>query len=161
MIGCSAKQRPRQIKPQHLLVFMWNFAVFLPAAVLLALLAVVFPRQNAAVSLGRATALAVGCWLLSWCAVVAILYVLSSAGLSSSFVPQRDVGYWIGSALFMAVPILVVLATWQAISHTRLSPPARRVTALATAAGAWAFTPWLFFVGWVFGCSVAGYSSCM
>ncbi len=140
---------------------MWNFAVFLPAAVLLASLAVACTREGAAVSLGRATALALGCWLLSWCAVVAILYVRSSAGLSSSFVPQRDLGYWIGSALFMAVPFVVVLATWRAMSRTRLSPPARRVTALATAAGAWAFTPGLFFAGWVFGCAVAGYSSCM
>lgn len=109
---------------------MWNFALFLPAAVLLALLAISLTRGHAAPSLGRVGALAIGLWLASWFAVVAVLYARSAGSLSSSFVAQRELGYWFGSALFMVVPFIAVVATGQLLSRTHLPWSVRSVSRL-------------------------------
>jgi hypothetical protein len=140
---------------------MWNYTIFLPAAALLALLAVLQASEHSMRSPVRVAALAIAFWLLSWFAVVAVVYARSADTLSSSFVPQRELGYWSGSALFMAVPFLAVFAAGHALSRTRLSYRSRRYMALVVAAGAWVFTPGLFFAGWVMGCLAFGYRSCM
>jgi hypothetical protein len=140
---------------------MWNYAFFAPAALLLALLAVSLTRANAEPPLRRAGLLALGLWLLSWLVAMLFLYGRSGANFASSFVPQRDLGYWSGSALLMSAPFLAVLAAGKLLPRTGLAKPFQRIAVLLVAGAAWLLTPWLFFVGWVTGCVTSGYPSCM
>ena len=140
---------------------MWNYAIFIPAALALGLLALQYTAKPKAPSFRSAGLLCLAAWLLSWTLVVVYLYSRSSGRLSESLVFQRELGYWSGSALFMAIPFVAVLAAGLLLGRTNLAAPAKRAVALTTAGFAWVFTPWLFFAGWVMGCVAVGYPSCM
>ena len=140
---------------------MWNYALFVPAALLLGFLAVSVTRAGASLPITRASVLAFCLWLLSWFATVALLYAQSPGNLASSFIARRDLGYWSGSALLMGAPFVVVLAAGRLLTGTQWAQATRRLAVLLLASALWFLTPWLFFVGWVMGCVALGYTSCM
>lgn len=140
---------------------MWNYALFVPAALALAFLAFWLTREEQPPKATRAASLTAVLWVTSWLLVVASLYARSSGSLSTSFVLQREVGYWAGSALFVLLPFFAVFSVGRLVRFTGWAQPARRVVAMSVAVAAWVITPWLFFAGWVTGCVVLGYQSCM
>jgi hypothetical protein len=77
------------------------------------------------------------------------------------FVAQRDIGYFIGSALFLCAPFVVVSMLSLAARRFGLGKVAAGGSALVLAAAGSIFIPSLFAAGWVIGCVFAGYPSCM
>lgn len=140
---------------------MWNYALFVPVAGALTYLAIKITQAAPVLPTRRAGSFAFTLWALSWLAVLMILDARPSVGLSDAFVLGRDVGYLAGSALFVALPFLAVLGVGLALRLTSWTQSVKRVTALSVAAIGWFFVPWLFFTGWIMGCVVLGYRSCL
>jgi hypothetical protein len=140
---------------------MLNYTLFIPAALLLAVLAVLLTRAHSATSLTRAGILTFVLWFASWLTVVSFLYARPSSTLLSSFSLQRDLGYLAGSAALMSIPFLAVLACGSLLSSTQTTQLAKRVVALLVAGILCLSLPWFFFAGWVFGCAMLGGSSCL
>lgn len=140
---------------------MWNYALFIPVAVSLALLAIKLTHPQSTVSIRRAGTLAAILWALSWLAVLTILYAGPADGMENTFILRREGGYWVGSALFVALPFFAVFLVGMTLRSMNWVQSAKRVAALSVAAAGWFFAPWLFFVGWVTGCVLMGYPSCM
>ena len=105
---------------------MWRITPFVPAAMLLLLLAWVTIRRREVPSRKQTAHLALVLSLLAWLSIVLPLQFQSAGGERHQFVAQRDLGYFIGSALFLCAPFAVVAA---------LSLATRRMTLGTVAAG--------------------------
>jgi cobalamin synthase len=140
---------------------MWRIEPFVPAGVILLLLAWVILAKQRPPSHRSIAYITLCSWLLAWLSIVVWMKSQSEGAGVSRFVAQRDLGYWIGSALFLILPFAIV--TVLALSARRLKmgvlPALASASALATAGAV--FLPGLFAAGWVIGCVLAGYPSCM
>jgi len=139
---------------------VWNFPLFAPAAACLVGLAWWLAGTKVAPSSGKSLLLAIGLWVLAWLATVGYI-ALTRESWPETFVAQRDLGYLIGSLLFIAAPFVVVLLTATLVRRTTMTEFVRVSVSIGTAVVAWFFFPWLFLVGWIMGCVFAGYRSCM
>ena len=140
---------------------MWHYLTFLPSA--LALIALVaFSTRNSAASPSPAHwKLAAGLWLLSWLATVVLLYSRGTGSLLQDFVAQREAGYWLGSAVMVALPFFVVAGVSRFLQGTPRNAITTRVALSTVALFGWLLMPGLFAMGWVTGCVLVGYQSCM
>jgi hypothetical protein len=138
---------------------MWNWWIFLPTGVMLLYLAwrltLTSPTGGAAVA-----RMATAAWAVSWISIVGFMLV---AGRKSTFefVAQRDFGYYLGSAAFLAIPFVLVGLASSALNRQAWGSTRKMVFAVAAASLGIIFVPGLFFSGWVVGCVFSGYSSCM
>jgi hypothetical protein len=137
------------------------YATFLPVAAGLALTSALLAADGGIHVLRKRLPAVVIVWLLSSLIVLAVLLTTGSTVNTSRFVAQRDIGYWLGGALGIAVPFLVCIALAFAI-QTRVVSRLLRFFALVVT-GLWLFlaVPQFFAVGWVVGCVLLGYASCM
>jgi hypothetical protein len=140
---------------------MWRITAFVPAAMLLVLLAWVTLGRNEAPSRKQTAYLTLTLSLVAWISIVLPLQFQSVSFERYRFVAQRDIGYFIGSALFLCAPFVVVAILSLAVRRFNLGKVAAGSSALVLAAAGSIFIPGLFTAGWVIGCVLAGYPSCM
>ena len=140
---------------------MWRTAPFVPAAALLLLLVWLTLGRKAVPSRRQTASLAVVLSLLAWVTIVLPLLFHTVGGERSHFVAQRDLGYFIGSALFLFSPFAVVAALSLAARRLNFGRVAAGGSAVFLAAAGSVLIPGLFATGWIVGCVLAGYSSCM
>jgi hypothetical protein len=141
---------------------MWRWSVFLPAGALLLVLAWVALTRRYKPSRKHVALSTLGFALLAWLSIVLPLrQPFVGTGASYGFVAQRDVGYFVGSALFLCLPFAVVAMLSIAARKINLSKVAAGLSALVLAAAGFLFVPGLFATGWILGCVLAGYPSCV
>jgi hypothetical protein len=140
---------------------MWRIAVFVPAAALRLLLAWVTLGRHETPSRKHTIYLTLALTLLAWLSIVLPMQFQSGAIERYRFVAQRDIGYFIGSALFLCAPFAVVSILSLAARRLKLGKVAASSSALVLAAAGSIFIPSLFAAGLVIGCVFAGYPSCM
>ena len=140
---------------------MWRIEPFLPAAASLFLLAWIILARQRAPSYRNTAYLALGLWLLAWLSIVVWMKSQSVGSGESRFVAQRDIGYWIGSALFLLAPFAIVSTLAVGARRLQMRVLAAGASAFVLAAVGSVFIPGLFAAGWVVGCVFAGYPSCM
>lgn len=139
---------------------MWNFAAFTPFGVALAILSWLTIGTNRSLSVRQIALRVVLLWLLSWS--VTVCWLIAVAGNSPyRFVFQRDFGYILGSLTFTFAPFLVVIFVVQMLRSTTIRLSFKLILSLCAAGIAWLFTPGLFAMGWITGCAITGYSSCL
>ena len=141
---------------------MWQYLTFLPCAI--ALIAQVGLSTGTArrMATNHPWRVAIALWLGSWLATLLILYGRSQGSIVGNFVLQREIGYWLGSAVMLSLPFIAVAALHRFMFATPQAAPSTARVALGTAALAgWLLAPGLFSVGWVAGCVFVGYQSCM
>ena len=140
---------------------MWHYITFLPCAVALFALVAVITKPSLSSPARSHWRLAAILWLLAWLSTVVILYGRGHGSLLHDFIPQRETGYWLGSAFMLALPVLAIagLGTFLLSSPYRLQTT--RITLGVIALVGWLLTPGLFGVGWVTGCVFMGYHACM
>jgi hypothetical protein len=131
---------------------------FVPAAILLLLLAWGTSCRNAVPSRKHTAYLTLTSWLLAWLTVVPFWY---GPPLSIKFVPQRDLGYIIGSGFALSFPFAAVGGLSLAIRRLNLGKIPAGGAAFALAAAGSIYIPGLFIYGAIFGCSFSGYRSCV
>lgn len=138
---------------------MWNWFLFLPAGVMLLYLAwrVTSNAQIGKVAVAR---IATTAWIISWMSIVGYMMVADRKA-SYEFVAQRDLGYYFGSAAFIAIPFFLVGFASLSLRRRQWSAVCRSVFAFAAASVGFLFIPSLFFSGWIVGCVLSGYSSCL
>ena len=139
---------------------MWNYSAFAPAGVCLVGLAWWVSGAKQGLPIRRAISLGVGLWVLAWLGTLGYMALVGD-GKPRTFIAQRDVGYLIGSLIFISVPFLAVLMSSMVLRQAPLNATPKVLASLGIAAVAWLFVPWLFYVGWIVGCVFAGYPSCM
>jgi len=140
---------------------MWRIAVFLPAACLLLLLAWATLARSKTPDPKHVVYLTVSLALLAWLSIVLPMHFQSRGIERGHFVAQRDIGYFVGSAVFLCAPFAVVSILSVAARRFNLGKMAAGVSALVLASAGLLFMPGLFAAGWVIGCVFAGYPSCM
>ena len=140
---------------------MWRITAFAPAAALLLLLAWVTLGLRETPSLKRTIYFALALALLAWLSIVFPLQFQSSAIGRYRFVAQRDIGYFVGSALFLCAPFAVVSMLSLAARRFQLGKAGAGSLGLVLASAGSIFIPGLISAGWIVGCVFAGYSSCM
>ena len=140
---------------------MWRIAPFVPAAALLLLLAWVTIARREAPSRKQTAYFALVLSLLAWLSIVLPMQFQSVGSERHNFVAQRDIGYFVGSALFLCGPFALVAALSLAAREIRLGKAAAAGSAMVLAAAGFILVPGLFATGWLIGCVFAGYPSCM
>ena len=141
---------------------MWTYLTFVPCALALIALVALVTKSTSAGSTRSPWRVAAALWLLSWLATVVILYGRSQGSLLHHFIGQREAGYWLGSAVMLALPFFAVAGVGKfLLSAPAAAPQTTRVTLGAVALVGWLLTPGLFGVGWVTGCVILGYQACM
>jgi hypothetical protein len=114
--------------------------------------------RNALPSRKHTAYLTLTSWLLAWLTVVPFWY---GSTLSIKFVPQRDLGYIIGSGFALSFPFAAVGCLSLAIRRLNLGKISAGSAAFALAAAGSICIPGLFIYGAIFGCSFSGYRSCV
>jgi hypothetical protein len=141
---------------------MWRIEPFVPAAALLLLLALAILARPRQPSHKVAAILALALWLLAWLSIVMWLKLQPGRTADvSRFVAQRDIGYYVGSALFLLAPFASVATLALAARRLKMSTLSRGASAVVLAGAGSVFIPSLFAAGWVVGCAFGGYPSCM
>jgi hypothetical protein len=141
---------------------MWRWSVFAPAGALLLLLAWVALARRDVTSRKHVAYLTLGLALLAWLSIVLPLRApFFGSDENHDFVAQRDIGYFIGSFIFVCATFALVAALGIAGRRFNLGKVATGLSALVLAATGFLFVPGLFATGWIVGCVFAGYSSCM
>jgi hypothetical protein len=140
---------------------MWRIAPFVPAAASLLVLASLIIARKEPLSRKGAAYLALFLWFMAWLSIVLWMQSQSPGPEMYRFIAQRDIGYYLGSALFLLAPFAVV--TTLSMHVRRFNMPLLRAaaSALALATAGSIFVPALFATGWVVGCVFTGYPSCM
>lgn len=138
---------------------MWTYLPFLPSAVALFTL-VVCMRMRKPLSTKTLWLLPAALALLSWLASVLIMH-FEIGPRPGGFVLRRDVGYWFGSALMMALPFFAVAALGRYLLNGPYQPQNAKTALGVLAVVGWFLIPWLWAFGWLGGCMVTGYSSCL
>jgi hypothetical protein len=133
--------------------------LFLPTGVMLLYLAwrVTSTAQVGKVAVAR---IATTSWIISWMSVVGYMLVADKMA-SFEFVAQRDLGYYFGSAAFIAIPFFLVGLASFSLQRRQWSAVRKSMFAFAAASVGFFFIPSLFFSGWIVGCVLSGYSSCL
>ena len=140
---------------------MWRITAFIPAAILLFLLACVTLGRHEAPSRKQIAYLTLTLSLVAWLSIILLIQFQSIGAERYRFVAQRDIGYFIGSALFLCAPFVVVAILSLTARQFNFGKMAAGSSALVLAAAGSIFMPSLFAAGWVIGCAFAGYPSCM
>ncbi len=140
---------------------MWRIAAFVPAASLLLLLAWMTLARRELPSRKDITYLTVFLSLLAWLSIVIPMQIQSGAIDSYRFVAHRDIGYFVGSAVFLCALFSLASILSLAARKLNLGKIAAGGSALVIASACSLFMPGLFATGWVIGCVFAGYTSCM
>lgn len=140
---------------------MWRIAAFVPAASLLLLLAWVTVARREAPRRQHTAFLTVALSLLAWLSIVLQMQVQSGGIEGYRFVAQRDLGYFVGSAVFLCALFAVVAILSLAARRFNLSKVAAGGPALVLASAGSLFMPGLFAAGWIIGSVFSGYPSCM
>jgi hypothetical protein len=141
---------------------MWTYLTFLPCGIALMAQVVLSTGTARRMPTSHPWRIAAALWLGAWLTTVLVLYGRGEGSVVRDFVVQREGGYWLGSAVMLSLPFIAVEALRRFMFAT---PEATRSTARAatsfTALAGWLLSPGLFGVGWVVGCVLAGYPSCM
>lgn len=140
---------------------MWRIAPLVPAATLLLLLAWVTMTRREVPSRKQTACLALVLSQLAWLSIALPMQFPSVGGERPHFVAQRDIGYFVGSALFLCGPFALVAALSLAARKAGLGRVAAAASAMVLAAAGSILIPGLFATGWLIGCVFAGYPSCM
>lgn len=140
---------------------MWRIAAFVPAASLLLLLAWMTLARREAPRRQHTALLTVALSLLAWLSIVLLMQVQSGGIEGYRFVAQRDLGYFVGSAVFLCALFAVVAILSLAARRFNLNKVAAGGPALFLASAGSLFMPGLFAAGWIIGCVFSGYPSCM
>ena len=141
---------------------MWRWSAFAPAGAFLLVLAWVALTRRDVTSRRHIVYLTFGLALLAWLSIVLPLRApFFGSGASYGFVAQRDIGYFIGSLIFVCAVFVIVSVLGVAGRRLSLGKVATGFSAVLLAATGFVFIPGLFATGWVVGCVFAGYPSCM
>jgi hypothetical protein len=140
---------------------VWHYLTFAPSAVGLFVLVAMLAKLGQTLRADKVWSMAVVLWLVSWAATVALLYSRSNGSLINDFVPQRDLGYWLGSALLASAPFLIVTGVGQFLVRSPRIGSSLALALTPLAVLGWLLLPGLFTTGWVFGCVAFGYHSCL
>jgi hypothetical protein len=140
---------------------MWRITAFAPAAALLLLLAWMTLARRRAPDRKHTVYLTLALSLFAWLSIVLPMQFKSANFESYRFVAQRDIGYYLGSALFLSAPFAVVSALSLAARRLNLGRVAAGGSAFVLATAGSIFLPGLFAAGWIIGCVFAGYPACI
>ena len=140
---------------------MWHYLTFAPTAVALIVLVAVLAKLGRTPRAGKAWLAAVALSLISWGTTVVLLYSRGTGSLIADFVPQRDLGYWLGSAVLASAPFLVVTGVSRFLVRAPRVSSSLALALTPLAVLGWLVSPGLFAAGWVFGCVAFGYRSCL
>jgi hypothetical protein len=100
-------------------------------------------------------------WFVSSITVLVLVLAASSTESHFRFAAQRDVGYWVGAVVGLAVPFIVCAALAYASPLLHAKPQVRFLVLMFASAGPFLAAPQIFAVGWVAGCTFVLYPSCM
>jgi hypothetical protein len=138
-----------------------GYALFSPVAIALGILVLgwgVFPKFRTQPGFLKAT---VTLWFLS--ALVILGFVFVGREMGYGIIWQRDIGYVVGGFTALLLPFALVAA----VLRIGINSIHRKhvILTLVAASGVTAlvlyFFPTFFFVGWVLGCVLTGYPSCI